>query len=284
MTILRKRVTANFTTLPNSAIEDRRLSFRARGILAYLLAKPNGWAVRSEQIAADGREGRDAIRTALNELADFGYYRRYVARTPDGRVVTVTRISDVPIDPALPDPDEVDPSSEQPVDNSTGAGLSGAGSSGAGESGPLVKTLEQNPHKPPRGASDIPDDDPDWQRFWVAYPRKVGKGAARKAWVRALRKATVSEIMDGVGVYVDVVKTLDGMQFVQHPATWLNQERWTDETTNPREAVGGRPRNVRSTDEECPIHAGQHRDRCGGCAADARAVERPVAKSQVGSR
>jgi len=37
-------------------------------VLAAILSRPDNWRVRSDQLATDGKEGRDAIRAALNEL------------------------------------------------------------------------------------------------------------------------------------------------------------------------------------------------------------------------
>lgn len=52
------------------------LSFRARGVLLYLLALPPGTRLDSSKIAAAGTEGRDAIRHALVELQDVGYVQK----------------------------------------------------------------------------------------------------------------------------------------------------------------------------------------------------------------
>lgn len=94
MSSLRKRPSP-YTTIDNSVAEDSELSFRARGILVYLLAKPDGWAVRSEAIARDGKEGRDAVQTALRELGARGHYRivRYREGGPGGVWKTETQVS-----------------------------------------------------------------------------------------------------------------------------------------------------------------------------------------------
>lgn len=96
MAIVRIERYARFTNVPNEAIEDDRLSFRARGVLVYLLSKPDHWTARSEQLVSEGREGRDAIRTALRELETYGYLERTRERIDGGRIVTVTIIRDLP--------------------------------------------------------------------------------------------------------------------------------------------------------------------------------------------
>tara|TARA_R100001163_G_C5068104_1_gene207883 strand:- start:2417 stop:3250 length:834 start_codon:yes stop_codon:yes gene_type:complete len=59
--------------------------------------------------------------------------------------------------------------------------------------------------------------------FWKSYPKKVGKGAARKAFKKALKTTSPENIMEGLGKYHP------DPRFICNPATWLNQERWSDE-------------------------------------------------------
>jgi hypothetical protein len=74
--------------------------------------------------------------------------------------------------------------------------------------------------------------DPDFDRFWTLYPRKVGKGAARKAWAAALRRADegAASIIAGITVQtsLDRFDTREDGRFIPHPATWLNADRWLD--------------------------------------------------------
>lgn len=74
--------------------------------------------------------------------------------------------------------------------------------------------------------------------FWEAYPRKVGKGAARTAYVKALRKTDAATILAAVYTYVAAAPTTEWA----HPTTWLNQERWLDEYgTEPPAKVDSKP-------------------------------------------
>lgn len=82
-------------------------------------------------------------------------------------------------------------------------------------------------------ASDGGSEDPSFAEFWTHYPRKVGKGAARKAWTTAVKKADPSLIIDGCRRYAtDPYLPVDKIK-IPHPATWLNGERWTDEPCAP---------------------------------------------------
>jgi hypothetical protein len=70
--------------------------------------------------------------------------------------------------------------------------------------------------------------------FWKAYPKKIGKGAARKAWGKIRSPAT---LLPAILLAIEKQKTCDqwqkdGGQFIPHPATWLNQQRWEDEVSD----------------------------------------------------
>ncbi len=61
--------------------------------------------------------------------------------------------------------------------------------------------------------------------FWRAYPRKVGKGAAAKAWLKNNCESIAGEIVKAVKKQ----EFTDDPQYIPHPSTWLNQWRWMDE-------------------------------------------------------
>jgi hypothetical protein len=67
--------------------------------------------------------------------------------------------------------------------------------------------------------------DSDFEKFWSSYPKKVGRGAAERAWKKAVQLATAEEITRIAKVY----PWGDDKQFIPHPATWLNQQRWQDQ-------------------------------------------------------
>lgn len=84
-----------------------------------------------------------------------------------------------------------------------------------------------------------------FDEFWQAYPRKVGKEAARKAFTKACTKVDADLVVTGA-LRFSFDPNLPGpneRQFIPHPATWLNEGRWDDEPLPPRATRGGRVLN-----------------------------------------
>ena len=84
-----------------------------------------------------------------------------------------------------------------------------------------------------------------FERFWMCYPRKVGKDAAWSVWDRLKPDlALVDTMIAVVGRQCQSPQWLkDGGQYIPHPRTWLNQGRWQDE-------VGSAPPAAKSVNDE----------------------------------
>lgn len=72
-----------------------------------------------------------------------------------------------------------------------------------------------------------------FEKFWAVYPRKVGKDAAWKEWLRRspdddLTDRMVAKVMEQ---RASAQWLKDGGQYIPHPRTWLHQGRWEDEAT-----------------------------------------------------
>ena len=81
---LRKR--HKFTTISNSALLDQRLSYKAKGLLVMLLSRPDGWTFRVDWLVKQSQDGREAVRSGLKELEDYGYLKRRPRRVDGGRL------------------------------------------------------------------------------------------------------------------------------------------------------------------------------------------------------
>ncbi len=109
MHVHRSRYTCGFTVLPNFLLQDRRLSYTARGLLADLLSRPDGWREDGRHMADSSPQGRLAVAKALRELTAAGYYRVVRVRQADGTFVSEAHVYDSPqtdpqVAPAAADP------------------------------------------------------------------------------------------------------------------------------------------------------------------------------------
>ena len=72
------------------------------------------------------------------------------------------------------------------------------------------------------------DADGEFTEFWTAYPRKVSKADAQRAWAKATKRTDPADIIAGLEAHLPSWASSDP-KFIPHAATWLNGQRWLDE-------------------------------------------------------
>ncbi len=209
---------SEFTQIPNAWLRDERLSLGAKGLLAQILSHRPGWRITLATLARDNGIGRDGLRTLMNELLMAGYISRSDERERNskGQLAAFTYVTKDPdnnqADTAEPELDS--PTLAQPT---------------------LAQPTLDNPHhkKNIDKEENIKEENINnhaqktFEAFWDAYPKKVSKGQARKAWAKALTKAKPEAIIAKAEAYAKDPDRDD--QFTKYPATWLNAEGWLDE-------------------------------------------------------
>lgn len=68
--------------------------------------------------------------------------------------------------------------------------------------------------------------------WYEAYPRHIGRGQAERAYHSALKKTDAATLLDGARRAAETYADTEP-EFIPHPATWLNGERWLDERPPP---------------------------------------------------
>ena len=76
----------NFVTVHKSFIHDDNLSWKAKGILLYLLSRPDDWQVYETELNKHSSDGRDSLRTGIKELEQAGYIHRTRKRNEKGQL------------------------------------------------------------------------------------------------------------------------------------------------------------------------------------------------------
>ena len=78
---------SNFVLIDKSFLEDTRLSYKAKGILAYLLSKPDNWKVIVGNLVNYSVDGKSSVYAGLKELKKCGYYEKNPVRDDKGHFI-----------------------------------------------------------------------------------------------------------------------------------------------------------------------------------------------------
>ena len=85
-TVFRVEKTANFTVMSNIHLKDKRLSFKAKGLMSVILSLPPEWDYTVTGLAYIAADGIDSVRAAVRELERCGYINRRQLRDEQGRM------------------------------------------------------------------------------------------------------------------------------------------------------------------------------------------------------
>ncbi|AJH78865.1 hypothetical protein [Heyndrickxia coagulans] len=115
--IYRVQKNGNYVVMNKTSLMDERLSWKAKGLHAYMLSLPDDWRFYDTELQKHAKDGRDSLRTALKELRDLGYLKRVQHRNEDGTFNYETLVFEVPqMDQPLPGkPLTENPLTEKPL-------------------------------------------------------------------------------------------------------------------------------------------------------------------------
>ena len=65
----------DYTIIDNTFIKDCRLSWKAKGLMTYLLSLPDDWSIHLSEVEKHATDGKSALRSAINELKELGYLK-----------------------------------------------------------------------------------------------------------------------------------------------------------------------------------------------------------------
>lgn len=187
-----------FAQIPNSWLRDSRLSLKAIGLLAQIMTHVPGWNMSINSLADRNNAGRDQIRTAIAELEKFGYLTREQSREEGKFAETIWRTSDPVEKPSSENPSTVNPTTKNTNSKEE-----------------QIKNNERT------------NNESEFDLFWNHYPKKVDKGAAKRAFRKAIKNNDVNQIIEGAIRY-STDENLPEKQFIKNPATWLNAEAWNN--------------------------------------------------------
>ncbi len=114
-TIFRSPHRERYTVIDNRILENASLSWAARGVLAYLLSRPDDWRVMVKELQRRSELSRDGVYTLLRELKTAGYLHFKRQRAPGGLISKgVYVITEEPQSLHPASPEEVTPNQARP--------------------------------------------------------------------------------------------------------------------------------------------------------------------------
>lgn len=131
-TITRRKYERDFCYMANEFLKDSRLSWKAKGIIAYVQMLPDDWVLNMRDLTNRATDGRDSLYSGIKELEKYGYCAKVMQRNPDGTIAgyayeicdksvfqpfTENLVTDVPQpeNPCTVKPDTNKPGTENPT-------------------------------------------------------------------------------------------------------------------------------------------------------------------------
>lgn len=208
----------HYTMVPNEIFRDPEVTPAAAKVYGFLRSHTSGYRTNVRGIATQMKLGKNTVNNALQVLEKIGYVKREWATDSKGLRNGITyKVFD----------------SRCPQNGDTGVPNSGNPDLGNPKTGTHKeehsfkknKLKEDQPPIVPQGDERDPFDE-----WWEHYPKKVGKGQARTAFRRALRKVDLDTLTEGARqLAAHHQQAGTDKKFIPNPSTWLNGERWDDE-------------------------------------------------------
>lgn len=100
MGIIRVEKNGNYVVMNKTALQDEQLSWKAKGILSYMLSLPDDWTFYIEELTKHATDGETSFRSGLDELKKRGYVKRYPIKGENNKIVKwETVVSELPEKP-----------------------------------------------------------------------------------------------------------------------------------------------------------------------------------------
>jgi hypothetical protein len=132
MTIIRRSLRpSHYTVIDNQVLQDKRLSWKAQGLLTYLLSLPDSWQINTKHLSKERSDGKDSTLSGLKELEALGYVKKICVRDDRGRILRwENQVFDLPQSGEGEEPETGEPESGFPDLENPDSGFSRSGKPG----------------------------------------------------------------------------------------------------------------------------------------------------------
>ena len=238
----RKRKKNGFTQVSNTMLENSNLSWKAKGLLCYMLSRPDNWKFNKADLYKKATEGRDAMQKGLDELKELGYLHIYPQKDEKGKIETwIWEYDDTPFAPTILKNQTTKKPQETgqivPIFQTTEKPDSGKTSfrdSSTYNNTDLNNTNNNNTKDKEIKTIKITTGqiEEEFEKVWRIYPKKQGKQKAFEYFKKArkIKKIPYETIENGLYRYIRYLEQQGtDEQYIMHGSTWFGQQKWQDE-------------------------------------------------------
>lgn len=233
--VFRVNKCADYTVMSNAHLREKEMSLKAKGLLSIMLSLPDDWDYSINGLCTLSKDGYEGVMTALKELEKYGYLVRTRATDDRGHFVGYDYdIFERPKteNPSTGKPETENPKSAFPITENPSTGKPGQINTDEPNTDlPSTKEPsmeEQNTAQARKSKGVLNKTEQElFDRFWEAYPRKVAKANAEKAWKKIGATPEITTlILIGISTAMKMDFRFRDAQYIPHPATWLNGREW----------------------------------------------------------
>lgn len=220
MAVLRKEKRNSYTVIDNEIFKDNTLSMKAKGLLCQMLSLPDNWNYSIAGLTTLVSDGESAVRSALKELKDAGYFRREQVRK-DGKIAKIEYVIS-----------EYKNCENLVVDFPQQENLKQENQA----------QLITNNNKVTNSSSKK-EIYTEFDNLWILYPRKQGKDKAFGYYERARKNGTTyEEVEAGIKSYIQYINDNEvEPQYIKQGSTFFSQKAWQDDWTIRKRPNTGNP-------------------------------------------
>lgn len=215
MNKFKNNIKGNFTTIPNSVVTNKDLSWKAKGIFTYLASKPDDWQFFMDEINKNATDGINSLKSGIKELEKAGLLVRTKSVNKQNRFIgwnwelkipdsVIFRRSEIP---------SVENSDGRKTMRYTNTNLSNTDISNTDNSKSYVEIQI--------GEVSIYE----FEQFWNDYNKKVGRAKCETKYSK-IPEAEREQIKEFLKIYIHATPNI---QYRLNPETFLNRKTWQDD-------------------------------------------------------
>lgn len=241
MNNIKNNLKSGYTQVPNEILQDNRISWKAKGILSFLMSRPNEWEFYMDEIKANSTDGKRALQSGIKELEEIGYLlRNPIYNKEKGRFFGWDWILDLPENNnknrqtqnrsdrkriSLPIATTNNKTNSSNTNNNKKDNCNDILFDFKKSNDNVQEDLLLNGDDKTNSLIEDKKDIYPFEQFWDDYDKKIDRSNCERKWKR-LSDRDKKMIKETLPIYK--LETPD-KQFRKNPQTYLNNKNWRDE-------------------------------------------------------